>query len=239
MSAGPFYQFHNSDDSEEALTKLALQLCRQIPGLEPDEGVVKDQVRGFKTTVAGILKAISGQKIPEKQETVNEEAVAKVLEEMKLVLREIPLRVENVMMEGVERQRPRKSPFRRLSPRMIDEMAHMVSRGSGNTIGILLIASLLRDDFPWLYELGLEAYRVSKRGHASALNEALVTFLDAVEFTFHGPLGQELGLGSRDIELMREVHMIIHHYLAMNNNSTPARVVVVKDAKPKKTEGAN
>ncbi len=238
VSAGPFYQFHNSDDSEEALTKLVLQLCRQIPGLEPDEGVVKDQVRAFKTTVAGILKTISGQKKPEKQEAVNEEAVAKVLEEMKLVLREIPMRVESVMMEGSERLRPRKSPFRRLHPRMIDEMAHMMSQRAKNPIGILLVASLLRDDCPWLYELGLEAYRAAKTGKSELLREALVAFRDAAEFTFHGPLAEEMGLSGRDIELMRDLPAVIHHYVALAEEAPIRhRPVVLKDAKSTRKNG--
>lgn len=58
---GPFFQFQNSDDREDSLTKLVLQLCRRIPGLDPDEGVVMSQVQTFKKSATEVLKAI-GQK---------------------------------------------------------------------------------------------------------------------------------------------------------------------------------
>src|SRR5712692_5848860 len=60
VSAGPFYQFQNMDDSEGDLTKLVHQLARRVPGLELDSDVVKVQVGAFKTTEAGILKALVG-----------------------------------------------------------------------------------------------------------------------------------------------------------------------------------
>src|SRR2546421_2325165 len=34
ITAGPFYQFQNMDDSESDLTKLVNQLARRVPGLE-------------------------------------------------------------------------------------------------------------------------------------------------------------------------------------------------------------
>jgi hypothetical protein len=44
VSAGPFYQFSNMDDSEGDLTKLVHQLARRVPSLELDSDVVKVQV---------------------------------------------------------------------------------------------------------------------------------------------------------------------------------------------------
>jgi hypothetical protein len=212
-SVGPFYQFQNSDDSEESLTKLVLQLCRRIPNLEPDEGVVASQVRTFKGNVAEVLKAVGGQNKPDKQETINEGAVAKVMEEMKLIVRELSSRFEQQIMEGAERFRPRRFPFRRFHPRMMEEMAHVFSRRSGDPIGILMVASLVRDDFPWLYELGLEAYRAAKRGNFEQTKEALSVFGDAADFTLRGPFTEEMGLVGREAEGIRELPMVIHHLM--------------------------
>ncbi len=50
VSSGPFYNFHNMDDSEGDLTKLVHQLARRIPNLELDSDVVKTQVQAFKAT---------------------------------------------------------------------------------------------------------------------------------------------------------------------------------------------
>ncbi len=55
VSAGPFYQFQNLDDSEDSIAQLVLQLCRRVNGLEPDAGVVADLVKKFKASTAEVL----------------------------------------------------------------------------------------------------------------------------------------------------------------------------------------
>ncbi len=212
VSTGPFYQFQNSDDSEESLIKLVLQLCRRVAGLEPDEDVVKAQVQVFKKRCEEVLKKLSTPKKQEKQEAADEGALAKVLEEMKLMVRELPSRIEQRVIERPDRERPHR--IRRFHPMMIDEMTHMVSRRASDPIGILIIASLVRDDFPWLYELGLEAYRAAKSGNIDETHETLRVFRDASEFTMRGPLMEEMGLLPKEAHMMlRELPMIIDHYM--------------------------
>lgn len=222
VSTGPFYQFQNSDDSEDLLSKLTLQLCRRVPGLEPDADVVKAQVQIFKTTAGEILKTLGTTKKSEKKESIEEGAVAKVLEEMKLLVRELPIRLEQRMVEGPERFRARRP--RRFHPMMIDEMSHMISRRPNDPVGILIIAGFLRDDFPWLYEIGMEAYRVAKGGSSEAAHDALRTFRDACEVTMHGPFLDELGLSNKEAHMMyRELPMIVDHYMHRVLDEKPIR----------------
>lgn len=237
VSAGPFYQFQNSDDSEESLTKLVHQLCRRIANLDPDADVVASQVRTFKENVAEVLKAIGSQRAPEKQERINESAVAKVLEEMKLAVREFSVLSEKRMMEASERPR-RRFPLRRLHPGMIEELAQMISKRTGDPIGVLMIASLAREDFPWLYELGLDAYHAAKRGNVESAKEALRIFRDAADITLRGPFAEEMGVRGTDIEGIRDLPMAIHHFIN-TVRVVPARKreVIVKNAKPKGESG--
>lgn len=212
VSTGPFYQFQNSDDSEDSLTKLVLQLCRRVSGLEPDEDVVKTQVRAFRKSCEEVLKKLSTPKKQEKQEPVDEGAVAKVLEEMKLMVRDLPARIEQRVVDRPERDKPRR--FRRFHPMMFDEMTHMISRRPNDPIGILILASLVRDDFPWLYEIGIEAYRTAKSGSIDDIQEAMRIFRDAAEFTMHGPFVEEMGIFPKEAHMMlRELPMIIDHYM--------------------------
>ena len=213
VSVGPFYQFQNSDDGEESLSKLILQLCRRIPGLEPDKDVVTNQVQAFKASVSEVLKALGGQKKVEKKETVDEGAVAKVLEEMKLIVRELPLRLEQRLIEGPEPFRARRFNFRRFHPMMLDDMVHMISRRRGDPIGILIIASLFRDDIPWLYEIGLDAYHTAKSGSRQETREALKAFRDAAIATVKGPFVEKMGMVSKEMFMMLdELPMIIENY---------------------------
>ncbi len=212
VAIGPFYQFQNSDDSEESLTKLVLQLCERIPALEPDEDVVKTQVQAFKKTAEEIVKNITNPKKKNKDTSADEGTVAKVLEEMKLMVRELPIRLEHQIMEGKGIYRPRK--LRSFHPIMIDKMTRMISRDSENPIGILIIASLVREDFPWLYEIGMEAYRIAQNGGNKETKDALRMFRDAADYTINGPFMEEYGIYSKEIHrTMRELPEVIDHYM--------------------------
>jgi TIR domain len=163
ISAGPFYQFMNMDDSEADLTKLVQQLARRIPGLELDVDVVKVQVAAFKTTEAAILSNLttSGGKKESKVES-DDSAIAKLVEEMK----SLPSRVAERLMEAGDPIRRRK--VRRFHPAMFADIMH-VSGYPGDPIGLLMAASVLREDVPWLYELAMEVYRTVKSGDAEAI----------------------------------------------------------------------
>lgn len=140
VSAGPFYQFMNMDDSEGDLTKLVYQLARRVPSLELDSDVVKTQVAAFKATEAALLtKLTSGSTKAEIKEAVDESAVAKLAEEMKA----LPSRVAERLAEGGEPfRRPR---MRRFHPMMFEELMH-ISGDPGDPVAILMAASLVRDD---------------------------------------------------------------------------------------------
>jgi hypothetical protein len=228
-STGPFYQFQNSDESEESLSKLVLQLCRRVPGLEPEIDVVRTQVQAFRASATQILKARGVSKKDEKIEPVGEAAVAKVLEEMKLLVRDMSMRLEMRMMEGSDRSQPRR--YRKIHPMLVDEMSHMISRRPGDPIGILIIASVYREDFPWLYELGMEAYRIAKSGRIEAFHEAMTVFRDAAEVTVRGPFLEALGPQSKETQMMlRELPAIIDHYMhRILDKSNKKRVRSEKD----------
>lgn len=212
VSTGPFYQFQNSDDNDDSLIKLVLQLCRRVPGIEPDETVVTAQVQTFKKSCETALQKLSSPKKHEKKEPIEEGTVAKVLEEMKLMLRELPSRIESRAIERPDREKPHR--FRRFHPMMIEEMMQMISRRSNDPLGILIIASLVRDDFPWLYEIGLETYRTVKTGNIDVMQEALREFREAFEVTLHAPFIEELALIPKEAQMMlRELPMIIDRYI--------------------------
>lgn len=212
VSSGPFYQFQNSDDSEDSLTKLVLQLCRRISGLEPELDVVSAQVKVFKQKVEDVLTKLQ---LPEENKEVpqaNEATVAKVLEEMKLIVRELPMRIEQQIIESPDRYKSRK--LRQFHPMMIDEMAHMISRRSDSPIGLLVIASVIKEDFPWLYELAVEAYRTVKSGDYRETKEVVRAFRDAVDFTLRGPFMKEFGFYSKDARMqLEELSLVIEHYM--------------------------
>ena len=56
---------------------------------------------------------------------------------------------------------------------------------------MLVIASLFRDDVPWMYELGIEAYHAAKDGTPQEAAAARRRLQQAAEFMRHGPFNVE------------------------------------------------
>lgn len=214
VSTGPFYQFQNSDDSEDSLSKLVHQLCKRVPNLEPDRDVVTSQVVAFKASIAEALKGLSSNKKNEKQGVIDEGSMAKILEEMKLIVRELPMRLDLRVVEAAERFRSRRPTSRRPHLEVLDQMTHMIAKDSSDPVGVLIISSLFREDFPWLYEIGLEAYRAATGGSAVRRREALKLFREAADITLRGPLTEELGgLSKEERMTMSEIPSLIDHYM--------------------------
>jgi len=226
VSAGPFYQFQNMEDSEVDLAKLVNQLAKRVPGLELDPDVVKVQVTSFKSTEASILKTL-GDSVPTKTPKASEEesSVAKLLEEMKA----LPSRVADRLGESGDPFRRRR--MRRLHPMMFEEMMHM-SGEPDDPVAILMAASLVRDDAPWLYELAMEVYRAAKSGDAEAMRKELSRLQRLGEMGFHFPLADELGMGDRESHFMfMEFPRILQRMLSRRLESPDSPHVPIKGRK--------
>lgn len=221
VTAGPFYQFQNMDGSEADLTKLVYQLARRVPSLELDADVVKLQVQAFKATEAAILKSLAGsagKKGPGGD--VEESPVAKLVEEMKA----LPSRVAERLAEAGDPIRRRR--IRRLHPMMFEELMHM-SGEPGDPVAILLAASLVRDDLPWLYELAMAVYRSVKSGDAEAIEREMTRLRRFSELMMRGPFMEEMGFGDREQHMFAmEFPRMLEHVLM--------RTLEVRNAPPRR-----
>jgi len=209
ITAGPFYQFQNMDDSEADLTKLVHQLARRVQGLELDADVVRVQVAAFRTAEAEILKKINtaaGKKSA--QEQTEDNPVAKLVEEMKA----LPTRVAERLAESDE-PFVRRRRLRHFHPMMLEEMMHIAGE-PGDPVGILMAASMFRDDAPWLYELTMEVYRAVKSGDPAAIETEMARLQRFSEFTMRGPFMEEFGFGGKEsYMLFTEFPRMLHHML--------------------------
>lgn len=209
ITAGPFYQFQNMDDSEGDLTKLVNQLARRVPGLELDADVVKLQVAAFKLAEAEILKRISPTGKKGASEQPEDNPVAKVLEEMK----SLPARVAERLAESDD-PFVRRRRLRHFHPMMLEELMHMAGE-PGDPVGILMAASFFRDEAPWLHELVMEVYRAVKSGDSTAIEAELARLQRFSEFTARGPFMEEFGFRDKEsYMMMREFPRMLHHMLS-------------------------
>jgi hypothetical protein len=221
-NSGPFAQFQNCDDEEESLTKLVMQLVRHIPNAEPDHDVVQMQVRTFKQKTAEILKK-SGDSREKKDDkpSVDDTSVAKLFEEVKLMFKDLPERVESRLSEAVEPIRRRR--MKKFHPMMMEELFHFSER-SGDPIGLLMMLGMFRDEVPWLYELGMDAYRAVKSGEQAEMEKSLMNLRRSMEMFMHGPWMEEF-IDSRETHMLvrefpRMLERFVHSNLATTKKSS-------------------
>jgi len=190
VSSGPFGQFQNCGDDEDSLTKLVVQLINRNPDASPREEAVKMQVQVF---LQGVKRLLTAKGKPSGQAAADDSGVAKLFEEVKVMVRELPERVDDRVRSATRRGGLKRS--RRLHPMMFEELlfhpAFREGRGEPAAAWLLFI-SVMRDDFPWLYELGLELYHALRSADAKNIAEARHNLLAILEVTTHGPLFHEM-----------------------------------------------
>lgn len=231
VSIGPFYQFQNCDDSEESLTKLVMQLARRISALEPDPDVVKSQVQAFKAECEKIFSKLKGPSSKEQEETPSEASTAKLLEEVKVIIRDLPLRFEKRFVRFTDPERRLRIP--KLYPLVVNELMHICPNGPENPLSILLLCSMFRDDAPWLYELGREAYETAIKPISKRRKNAFIALRHAIEMTMRGPLSEMLHMEDKGThmayrEILRYLEKITEIFLHGDESNLWGKEVQVR-----------
>jgi len=208
---GPFAQFQNCQDDADELTKLVIQLLNRIPGSDPDQDAVKMQVEAFKSKANDILNKIDQQKEKKISKADEEASVAKLFEEIKIMFRDLPIRLEDYLRENVEMRGRRK--LMRFHPKLLDELLHLTLERESNPAGILLLAGFIGDYIPGLYELLIELYRRVTSGDDQGIKDLLSQIQNYRKLYRMGPFMEEFGLGKEAFFLIEEMPMIMEHYL--------------------------
>lgn len=132
-----------------------------------------------------------------------------ILEELVASIRSLDSRMREGPDDGLFIQRGRNTKFRQM---MVHELMHVVGREGDYWARLLILASMFRDVMPWLYELGMEAYRAAKAGLPEDAHKAMRTFRRAADITLRGPfMFEEMGIHPRDMEMMmHELDRFMH-----------------------------
>lgn len=95
----------------------------------------------------------------------------------------------------------------------VEEILHTV--GNKTMYGFLMGLALLRDDFPWIYDLGKELVDVLRReGHSVEKSMAIKEFRDVLDITFNHPIMRDIYLDSKDRRMFRkDMYYILMDYL--------------------------
>lgn len=209
---GPFAQFQNNDGSVESITKLVMDLVCNVPGLDPERSYVEQLVEAFHKKSTEIVAKYAEPKTSNVLETNDNIIVAKLFEEVKIMFENLPSRIEN-RIEPESRRRKRK-----FHPMMMDEMMHISMKSGDANLGFLMMISLFKEDFPWLYEIGIETYRDLKVAKTSNDKKKIIhNFERSFEILGH-PMMSEFYGKSEDLymyskELRHNMHRFFDRFM--------------------------
>lgn len=205
-SIGPFAQFQNCDDEVDAVSKLIVQLVKRLPHASPNQQLVRGQVEDFLRTIQPTLLEESDD--DSSFGPFADDSTAKLFEEIKVMFQDLPSRLDRLAMSPGSR----RDALRRFHPALIEEIImSMGPEGRDSGVAALVLASYLRDDFPWLLEMGAAVYDASLSGNRAVQRRAAENFARASEIALAGPLSRELRGSS--VLLLEELPMMIRHFV--------------------------
>jgi hypothetical protein len=210
--SGPLAQFQAKKVDESGIAEVVYSINKAASAPVPDSRAKQL----LSALWPELEKAV--QDIPEVSEAAKHtRSQPEVLEELVMSVRALDARFRELSEDSPRRGRR----SRRFHPMMLDEFAHMIGEGPGDPAALLMVASLFRDDVPWLYEIGVEAYRAARSGSRDEAARALRRFRRAAEMVERGPfLFDEAGLNPKELHMiMREVgHMLDREVLGAEND---------------------
>ena len=100
-----------------------------------------------------------------------------------------------------------------IDPYMIKELIHILPRRTGGATGLLVILSFYREQFPWLYEIGMEAYRKANAGELDAARMIIKDLRKMAEMTIRGPWMEEwIGNDKETFMMMEELPYLLERF---------------------------
>lgn len=95
---------------------------------------------------------------------------------------------------------------KRYDARVIRQYVHEFIREKSDPIGLLMLASIFRDNLPWVYESGMIAYRKAKEEGIQNAKREILKFKDFIELSAHHPMSRKL----QDENIRMMVHDTLH-----------------------------
>lgn len=136
--------------------------------------------------------------------------VHKELEDLRIMLSEIISRSER---EKEMRMRKRK----KFHPHMLEELLHISPRFEKNLTGFQIAISLFREDFPWIYDAGVDLARTLRSEvHPEEKHDSVEAFQELIELSFEHPMMREMYMPDERMYMMaRELPHILGRSLKM------------------------
>jgi len=119
-----------------------------------------------------------------------------------------------VLLSEYSPQRATKRANRKLHPEMLEKLIHSSFNKNISPRAILqIMLSPLKNDFPWIYDNGINLLDKTKNGKSS---KDVREFRELLEFTFENPLFRNNLSSEYDYSYYRELSYLIERVLELN-----------------------
>lgn len=133
-----------------------------------------------------------------------------ILEELVTGVRGLSSRMRDFDPEMTDKERFFRRRRMRFHPGMLEDFSMVADGIDESPTALLMLAGMLREDFPWLSEILLESYREIKHGNAVEIDQTIERLRQLIKFTAHHPLMRDLAANSKDSMMMLdELPMIL------------------------------
>jgi len=208
--SGPLAQFQAKKFDQAGLSEVANSINKTLPTAIAD-GIVKSLLDAMWPSIKQKIDAVP-KRAGHAKSSRNQ---ADILEELVAGVRSFDSRLrdtEMVMSEQGMRSR-RKKP--RLMGPLLSEMLSEIE--GDDPLGLLVVAGILREDFPWMSEIMTEAYREIRRGNTRSIGRLLERVHRLTRMMMRGPFLEEMGNSKEQHIIMMELPMFLERYLSRLN----------------------
>lgn len=232
---GPILQFQSTIFSKDDVLKLLKTLNKACgedqltderldkafgvwwPTLEEELNKLKD----FKEQSAEVRNtngAVENSEILEEildLTRINQKLLRNPDSDLSKVVMEINERIQMVLSRLEKERHFRSKKRKRFHPGMIEELMHGSPKLGGKYIAFQMVVSLYREDFPWLFDAGMDVVRTLKsRSSMKEKDHAVSEFMELVEFSFEHPIMREMVMPDKEQYMMlRELPYMLKHSL--------------------------
>jgi hypothetical protein len=189
--SGPLGQFQAKKADEEGVGEAVQSINQAAPQPVQDDRA-KELFDALWPNLHKKLEAIPVLEEPTKPIR----SQPQILEELVASVRSLESRLREVADFASSSRSARPRPFNIHHPAMVVDMAREIGAEPGDTLPLLMYASLFREQVPWLYELALEAHRAARSGNEAEAKESLYRLGRAVRLVRYTPVFEELAVDS-------------------------------------------
>lgn len=232
---GPILQFQSTIFEKEDIEKLIKTLNKACgESVLSEERIQKTFNVWYPTLKENLNKINIPKKVEEKKQEESENNNEAILEEVLNISRmnqkllrspnretehyfsELKNNIDEINMRISKRDCNDSKLKRKFHPMFMEELMHISSKFENNFVGLQITLSLFKNDYPWLYDAGIDLIAsLKKKPTQKDKHEIIDGFYKLVEFTFEHPIMQEMyGRDNKEMRMMgRELPRILERSL--------------------------